>query len=94
MTEFLRERRSCTFQELFEQDVSRYDIVVTFLALLEMTKMRVTRIYQADLQGPIHVQYALLDAGAPTIPPEAASDPASEPTTPEADDPEVPRDEP
>ena len=46
-------------------------MVVTFLALLEMTKMHVVRIYQADTQGgPIHVQYALLDANAPTVPPE------------------------
>lgn len=88
ITEMLRERRSCTFHELFEADVSRYDIVVTFLALLEMTKMRVTRIYQTDIQGPIHVQYALLDAGAPTVPPEAETTPL------EPDDPGVPRDEP
>jgi len=103
MTEMLRERRSCTFEELFEGDFSRFDVVITFLALLEMTKMRVTRIFQADLQGPIHVQYALLDAGAPTIPPEASGEPASEPeaaepdaaATPlEPDDPGAPRDEP
>ena len=74
ITEMLRDRKSCTFEELFEADVSRYDIVVTFLALLEMTKMHVTRIYQADIQGPIHVQYALLDAGAPTVPPEPLMD--------------------
>ena len=36
------------FEELFEGALTRYDVVVTFLALLEMTKMRVTRIYQAD----------------------------------------------
>jgi segregation and condensation protein A len=105
MTELLRERRSCTFEELFEKDVSRYDIVVTFLALLEMTKMHVTRLYQADIQGPIHVQYALLDAGAPTVPPAAdvnvTSDDtelaqpelADEPPLPPTD-PESPRDEP
>ena len=109
MTEMLRDRRSCTFEELFEGDFTRFDIVITFLALLEMTKMRVTRIYQADIQGPIHVQYALLDAGAPTIPPEAAGASASEDAEPlepiesheptsssplEPDDPGIPRDEP
>jgi segregation and condensation protein A len=103
MTELLRERRSCTFEELFEKDVSRYDIVVTFLALLEMTKMRVTRLYQADIQGPIHVQYALLDAGAPTVPPAAGEDITSDdtdtalaqpPLAAEPTDPESPRDEP
>ena len=97
ITEMLRDRKSCTFEELFEADVSRYDIVVTFLALLEMTKMHVTRIYQADIQGPIHVQYALLDAGAPTVPPEPLMD--EEPLAGAGDEAgalnhEIPRDEP
>ena len=97
ITEMLRDRKSCTFEELFEADVSRYDIVVTFLALLEMTKMHVTRIYQADIQGPIHVQYALLDAGAPTVPPEPLMD--EEPLVGAGDEAgalnhEIPRDEP
>jgi segregation and condensation protein A len=69
ITELLRGKRSCRFEELFENDVTRYDVVVTFLAMLEMTKMRVARIYQADYHSPIHVHYALLDADAPTIPP-------------------------
>jgi hypothetical protein len=29
-----------------------------------MTKLRMTRIYQADPKSPLHVQYALLDADA------------------------------
>ncbi len=69
ITELLRERRDCRFEELFEQDVSRYEVVVTFLALLEMTKMHVARIYQSDYHSPIHVHYALLDPDAPTVPP-------------------------
>jgi hypothetical protein len=46
-------------------------VIVTFLALLEMTKLRMTRIYQADPTASIHVHYALLDADSPTVPPEA-----------------------
>ena len=88
ITELLRERRSCVFEELFSSDTTRYEVVVTFLALLEMTKMRVARIYQADYQSPLHVQYALLDADAPTIPPpeptsDARPDSAAEPQLPE-----------
>jgi segregation and condensation protein A len=70
ISDLLRERGSCTFEELFEKDVSRYEVVITFLALLEMTKMRLTRIHQAEYGAAIHVQHALLDASAPTIPPE------------------------
>jgi hypothetical protein len=36
---------------------------------LEMTKVRIVKIYQADHRSEIHVAYALLDADAPTIPP-------------------------
>jgi segregation and condensation protein A len=71
VVELLRERRSCAFEELFEGDFTRYDVVVTFLALLEMSKMRIVRIYQADHTSPIHLQFALLDASAPSVPPAA-----------------------
>lgn len=61
ITELLRVRRACLFQELFESDRTRYDVVVTFLALLEMTKLHVTKLEQRDADSPIRVAYALLD---------------------------------
>jgi hypothetical protein len=52
--------------------------------------MRLARIYQVDHQSPIHVQYALLDADAPTIPPPEAEDAAAatahEPVSQEAEE--------
>ncbi len=67
--ESLRNKRTCRFEELFEGVTSTYDLVVTFLALLEMAKMRIARIYQTDLQSPIHVEYRLLDEqGQPLVP--------------------------
>jgi segregation and condensation protein A len=82
ITDLLRERKTCRFEDLFHVDVTRYEVVVTFLALLEMTRLRVTRIYQPDYRSSIHVQYALLDADAPTIPPPSESEipPAIAPT--------------
>lgn len=65
IAEYLRSCRSCVFEALFEMDRTRYDVVVTFLALLEMTKLRVTKLYQADADSAIHVTYALLDAECP-----------------------------
>ena len=90
ITDFLRERRACQFEELFAEEVTRYDIVVTFLAMLEMTKMHVIRIYQADHMSPIHVQYALLAADAPTIPPpdDASLGYARQSAVPNADGPQ------
>ena len=68
LSDLLREKRSCTFDELFEYDRTRYEVVVTFLALLEMTKLRLTRISQTDPKSPLHVQYALLDTEGTDIP--------------------------
>jgi segregation and condensation protein A len=73
ISDLLRERGSCLFEELFAKDVSRWEVVITFLALLEMTKMHLTRIYQPEYGASIHVQHALLDASLPTIPPEPVS---------------------
>ena len=69
LVELLRERRRCRFDELFEDVSTSYDLVVTFLALLEMAKMRVASIYQTDHEEPIYLEYALLDAtGEPMVP--------------------------
>lgn len=73
LVEMLRERRSCAFDELFESDRTRSEVVVTFLALLEMTRLHMTRVYQPESRGLLHVQYALLDADAPSVPPAAAA---------------------
>lgn len=61
ITDLLRELGSCTFDQLFETDRTRYEVVVTFLAVLEMTKLRMTRIFQSDPTSPLHVEYALSD---------------------------------
>ncbi len=69
LVELLRERRRCRFDELFEGVTSSYELVVTFLALLEMAKMRLASIYQTDHEEPIYLEYVLLDAsGEPVVP--------------------------
>jgi len=55
--------RECTFEELFEGAMTTYEIVVTFLALLEMAKRRIARIYQADRASPIHVTLLVTEVG-------------------------------
>jgi segregation and condensation protein A len=61
ITSFLEARRSVRFEQLFEGATSTYELVVSFLALLEMAKMRMIRIYQPDPESPIHLEYRLLD---------------------------------
>jgi segregation and condensation protein A len=46
------------FSELFEAIVSRVEIVVTFLALLELIRLRQVRAIQADPLGEIEVAAA------------------------------------
>ena len=71
LVDLLRERRRCRFDELFDDVSTSYDLVVTFLALLEMAKMRLASIYQTDHEEPIYLEYALLDAlGEPLVPPD------------------------
>ena len=36
--------------------LTRFDLVITFLALLEMTRLRMMRLYQVDPEGPLHVE--------------------------------------
>jgi segregation and condensation protein A len=42
-----REKRSMSFHLLFSEEASRREIVVTFLAILEMVKTKLVRIFQA-----------------------------------------------
>ena len=46
IADVLEERRSVTLQELFEGEPTRGDVIVTFLAILEMAKLQLIRIVQ------------------------------------------------
>ncbi len=45
----------CTFVDLFDDATNRGDVIVTFLAILEMVRLRKLKIYQKVLFGTIHV---------------------------------------
>jgi segregation and condensation protein A len=70
----LAEKKSCRFDELFDDAASVYDLVVTFLALLEMAKRRLARVYQAEPIAPIYLEYTVLAEGATD---EALAEPTS-----------------
>ncbi len=88
----LREKRRLSFEELFESDKSRAELIVTFLALLEMTRLRMTRLFQDAPLDPIWVELSVSeedeDESAPGLEPEAPvigrAEP--EPEVPAADD--------
>jgi segregation and condensation protein A len=54
-------RTRCTFEELFQEQRSRFDLVITFLALLEMTRLKMTRLYQTDSLSEIHIELRATD---------------------------------
>jgi segregation and condensation protein A len=54
----LRIHKTLRFDELFANDESRAEMVVTFLALLEMTKLRLTLLRQDGPLQPIFVELA------------------------------------
>jgi segregation and condensation protein A len=45
----------CTFVDLFEEAYDRASVIVTFLALLEMVRLKLLRVFQHKLFGTIHV---------------------------------------
>ena len=51
--ELLAERESMTFVALFEPQQSRLVIIVTFLALLELIRIKLLRIFQGEVFRPI-----------------------------------------
>ncbi len=61
ISDLLRERGRQRFEQLFEGDVTRADMIVTFLALLEMTKLRMTNLHQEGPLEPIWVELSVLE---------------------------------
>ncbi|MCK9463651.1 MAG: segregation/condensation protein A [Proteobacteria bacterium] len=56
--DMLRLRKRMPFLELFEGHAARGDVVITFLAILEMTKLGLTQLHQAGPESEIHISAA------------------------------------
>ncbi len=77
LTELLADRRRMRFEELLlAAPVSggggtptRFDMVITFLALLEMGKMRVARVTQDDPLGDLFVEFSAKRLAGDELPP-------------------------
>jgi len=54
----LRQHHSVLFESLFAEVKSRMEVVVTFLAMLELVKVRAIRIFQEEMAGPIMIEAA------------------------------------
>jgi len=56
--DILRVRRRMPFLEIFEDHATRSDVVVTFLAILEMTRIGLSRLHQAAPGAEIYITAA------------------------------------
>jgi segregation and condensation protein A len=61
LSDVLRHKHRVTFEELFASDTSRPELIITFLALLEMTRLRMTRLFQEAPLEPIFVELSVSD---------------------------------
>ncbi len=57
IVDLLEERSSMTFVELFSDDTEKHEIIVTFLAILEMVKLNIIRIVQHIQTGTLRLFY-------------------------------------
>ena len=61
----LSETEACGFEDLFSDIQTRAGLVVTFLALLEMIRLKLIRVFQTGVVGPIRVYKRARPADAP-----------------------------
>lgn len=67
-----------SFASLFDAAGGRAMIIVTFLGLLELVRMRLVHIYQVDLFGPIRITRAFLPGQSVESPLPSSDDPVDE----------------
>ncbi len=55
LLERLSETDACGFEDLFQDVATRPDMIVTFLALLEMIRLKLVRVFQSAQMGAIRI---------------------------------------
>ena len=55
LMERLANAGSCGFEDLFAGDAGRVELITTFLAVLEMIRLKLIRVFQSGSRGPIRV---------------------------------------
>jgi segregation and condensation protein A len=75
LVDILQQGPRIAFEDLFQGQRARSELIVTFLALLEMTRLRMTRILQEQALGPIFVELSVQDD-------DTEDNPSGEPSSP------------
>jgi segregation and condensation protein A len=61
LSDILKAKPQVAFEELFVGVMTRADLIITFLALLEMTRLRLTRIAQESPYAQIYIELSVRD---------------------------------
>jgi segregation and condensation protein A len=61
----LSETEACGFEDLFADMQTRSGMIVTFLAILEMIRLKLIRVFQTGVVGPIRIYKRARPADAP-----------------------------
>jgi segregation and condensation protein A len=56
LVDMLHVKKRMVFEDLFDGLSSQLDLVITFLALLEMTRLRLSRLFQSGPLAPLYVE--------------------------------------
>jgi segregation and condensation protein A len=56
LVDLLQVQKRLVFHEIFAPDASRAELIITFLAILEMTRLRLTRLIQDGPLAPIYIE--------------------------------------
>ena len=65
LLERLSETEACGFEDLFAADATRADMITTFLAILEMIRLKLIRVFQQGGAGAIRIYKRARPADAP-----------------------------
>lgn len=79
LSDLLGRKHKLVFHEIFAEGSSRAELIMTFLAILEMTRLRMTRLTQDGPLSPIYVELRVADdePGGATLDGEASPPVAS-----------------
>ena len=72
LSDLLSKRSRIQFEEIFDGLASKFDLVITFLALLEMARLKMTRLFQTEPLAPLYVELVTDEAAAPPAEGEAS----------------------
>jgi segregation and condensation protein A len=72
LSDFLQTRKQVSFDDLFSGAKNKFELIITFLALLEMSRLKMTRLTQTGPLAPIYIESSGEPVDAPADGVEAA----------------------